>query len=151
MAQLAYKLVGIFVTVCATITLSACGPGTGGTGTGPGLSPTLNAPVLALTPIPNYSVIGTWTTSDAKTSVLIAAEKITVLSNCMTFNFGGTWAVDENQNILRQVGDHSLIISFTNQQMNFEIRNNRNELISSGVELIRVSPEVPPALNQCSN
>jgi hypothetical protein len=151
MAQLAYKLVGIFVTVCATITLSACGPGTGGTGTGPGVSSTLNAPVLALTPIPNTTVIGTWITSDTKTSVLIAADKITVVSNCLTFNFAGTWAIDENQKITRQEGGNSLVISFANQQLNFEIRNNRNELISSGVGLIRVSPEVPPALNQCSN
>jgi hypothetical protein len=149
MARLTQNLVRIFITVCTTLTLSACGPGTGGTGTGP--SPTLNAPVLAFTPIPNSSVIGTWTTSHTKTSVLIAADKITVVSNCLTFNFAGTWAIDENQNITRQEGGNTLVISLANQQLNFEIKNNRNELINSGVGLTRVSAEATPALNQCSN
>jgi hypothetical protein len=151
MTQLTHKLIGLFLTVYASLTLTACGPGTGGTGTGPTPTPTLNAQVLASTPISSNAAIGTWTTLDVKTSVLIAADKIIVVSNCLTFNFAGTWVIDENQKIIRQDGGNALTIAFANQQLNFEIKNNKNELISSGAGLTKVSGDVLNPSSQCSN
>jgi hypothetical protein len=131
--------------------LTACGPGTGGTGPGPTPTPTLNAQVLASTPISSNAAIGPWAALDIKTSVLIAADKITVVGNCLTFNFAGTWVIDGNQNIIRQDGGNALTITFANQQLNFEIKNNKNELISSGAGLTKVFGDVLNPSSQCSN
>jgi hypothetical protein len=96
------------------------------------------------------AVMGAWTTPDAKTSVLISPNKITVVSNCVEFNFAGTWAIDENQNIIRLVDGNSLVIAFVNEQLNFEIKNNKSELVSSGLGLNKVAAEVLTPLSQCS-
>jgi hypothetical protein len=149
------KLACPVITACSILFQAACGPGTGGTGTGP--TPTLNTPPtngsfsLGATPIGNDTAKGTWTTLDAKTSVLIAIDKITIISNCIQFTFSGAWVVEANQSIVGQDDINSLLVTFTDQQLNFAIRNASGEVIASGAGLNKTSSEaVAPAI-QCSN
>lgn len=152
------SLLNVGLLVAATLILAllnGCGPGTGGTGTGPILNaPSTNASVgLSATspPISNDTAIGTWSTADANTIVIIAADKIFVISNCIQFTFVDTWMIDANQRIARQGDALSLVVTFANQQLSFSVRNSRGETITSGTGLNKTSSEtIAPAI-QCPN
>ena len=155
MAHFIYKLASALTTVFAVFTLAACGPGTGGTGTGPiSNAPSTNSSagqVALSTPIDNSAATGLWISVDSKTSVLLAADKITVVSNCIQFTFAGAWAMDASLNIFRQNDVNSLLITFTNQQLSFAIRNAVGEIFAAGTGLNKAPSEAVDSFNQCSN
>jgi hypothetical protein len=156
MAQVFKKIAAALTTVCTLLALAACGPGTGGTGTGPILSsPPTNDSSGALTaassPLTNSTVTGLWSTLDATSTVLIEVEKITVISKCVRFTFIGNWAIDANQSIVRQTQDNKLTIVFPNLQLSFSITNALGQTITTGTELNKMSSEVTTATTQCPN
>jgi hypothetical protein len=156
MANVINKIAFAFISIFALLVLPACGPGTGGTGTGPILS---NAPAnesngaltAASSQLTDSAVTGKWTTQDAKSIVFIEVEKITVTSNCVRYTFLGNWVVDANQSIVRQTQDNKLVIVFSNQQLSFSVTNILNETVASGTALSKISSEVTPSSAQCPN
>jgi hypothetical protein len=156
MVQVFKKIAGALTTVCTLFALAACGPGTGGTGTGPILSSSPandsgSALTAASSPLTNSTVTGVWSTLDATSAMSIEVEKITVFSNCVRFIFIGNWSIDGNQSIVRQTQDNKLTIVFSNQQLSFSITNALGQTITSGTALNKTSSEVTTATTQCPN
>jgi hypothetical protein len=153
MPQLIKKLACAFISACTLLCLAACGPGTGGTGTGPILNAATNNvsgdSSATSTSIGSETAIGTWKTLDAKASVLIAADKITVVSNCIQFTFPGAWVIDANQSIVRQNDINSLLIKLRDQQLSFAIRKTGGEITASGAGLNKTSLETTPPAIPC--
>jgi hypothetical protein len=138
MVHVLNKIATSFLTICALAALASCGPGTGGTGTGPILTATSSQ-------LTDSAVTGNWATQDARTSVLIEVDKITVTSNCVRFTFIGNWVLDANQRIVRQTQENNLVLTFANPQMGFAITNAISETVASGTALTKNAPLISPA------
>jgi hypothetical protein len=150
MFQSILQLARTVVATFALIAVYGCGPGTGGTSPGPILNtPATGTPSqnLAVSPITNDSAIGNWTGVDAM--VAIAADKVTIMTHCIQYNFEGTWQIDANQNLIKQAEGNTLTIVFSNLQLSFTIQNSLGATIAAGTGLNKVSPTASPSMNQC--
>jgi hypothetical protein len=133
-----------FLTLLLVVFLSACGPGTGGTGTGPILSSagtdingntnsttnsTANSPSLTSNPLGSSSgqtisgIIDRWVSDDLKTLLIRESNRITISTACASYEFSGPTAFDGNQLTTFNVGARLVITLLETQQLSFVITN----------------------------
>jgi len=84
-------LARLAAALAATLALAACGPGTGGTGTGPiGATLGFSGSATASTAAPGAAC----TTDCAQASLRLDTERVELAAPCLRFVFAGTWGVD---------------------------------------------------------
>lgn len=86
-------LARLAAALAATLALAACGPGTGGTGTGPiGATLGFSGAATASTAAPGAAC----TTDCAQASLRLDTERVALAAPCLRFVFAGAWGVDAN-------------------------------------------------------
>lgn len=96
------RRVSPWTIVLLTMLLAACGPGTGGTGTGPDTG-AITAPGVGTSPGSGDSLVapidltGTWRAADLQ--VAFEPQRIRLQQGCRAYGYEGPWAQDSRQGL----------------------------------------------------
>jgi hypothetical protein len=163
------------IAVLLIVFLSACGPGTGGTGTGPILSsadPSTNSPTSSVAPTPNplgtssattqlttqpttqptTQILDTWISDDLKTLLIRESNRITISTACANYEFSGPTALDGTQLTLFSfpVGGRLEITLLETKQLNFLITNSFTGAVELQGRLNNTPSQVTSPLGPCA-
>jgi hypothetical protein len=133
-----------FLTLLLVVFLSACGPGTGGTGTGPILSSagtdmngttnstansTASSPSQTGNPLGSSSaqttsgIIDRWVSDDLKTILIRESNRITISTACTSYEFFGSTAFEGTQLTMGAAGSRLTITLLETAQLTFVVTN----------------------------